>query len=261
MTYETLIFDKKNSVAVVTINRPQALNALNDQVLTELGQVLQEIDKDKALTAVILTGGGEKAFVAGADIKAFESMSPMQAVIFAEKGQRVFRMIEILKIPVIAAVNGFALGGGCELAVSCDFIIASSKSKFGLPEVSLGLIPGFGGTQRLARFVGLPRARELILTGRMMTAEESLQAGLVNRVVAPESLMSTCFEITDLIAQRSPIAVSRAKETINMGYDLPLDEGLHHERDAFSELFRSRDVSEGVKAFIEKRKPQFQQLV
>ncbi len=257
MAYEVVNLERKNAVAILTINRPQALNALNDQVLTEIGQVLQEIDKDKSVRVLILTGSGEKAFVAGVDIKAFVTMSSTQAVVFAEKGQRVFRMLEILKIPTIAAVNGFALGGGCELALSCDFTIASQKAKFGLPEVSLGLIPGFGGTQRLARFVGLPMARELTLTGRMVTAEEAVTMRLVNRVVEPEKLMSTCFEIADLILQRSPLAVAKAKESINMGYDLTLDEGLRFERDAFSELFRFQDLREGIKAFVEKRKPEF----
>lgn len=257
MAFEVISLEKKNAVTILTINRPQALNALNDQVLTELGQALQEIDKDKLVKALIITGAGEKAFVAGADIKAFENMSPMQAAVLAEKGQRVFRMLEILKIPVIAAVNGFALGGGCELALSCDFIIASQKAKFGLPEVSLGLIPGFGGTQRLARFVGLPMARELTLTARMVSADEALNIGLVNKVVEPEKLLSSCFELTELILQRSPLAVAKAKESINMGYDMQLDEGLRLERDTFAELFRSTDTKEGVKAFIEKRKPEF----
>lgn len=257
MTFENIQLEKKNIATVLTINRPQALNALNDQVLSELSQAFKQIESDKSTRVLIITGAGEKSFVAGADIKAFESMTPSQAVIFAEKGQKIFRHLEIMRVPTIAAVNGFALGGGCELAISCDFIIASTKAKFGLPEVSLGLIPGFGGTQRLARYVGLPLARELTMTGRQMAAEEALKVGLVNRVVEPEQLLTTCLEIAEMIATRSPIAVSKAKESMNHGYDMDLDSGLHFERDAFSELFRTQDVREGVKAFIEKRKPEF----
>lgn len=254
---KNILFEKQNSVAVITINRPQALNALNDEVLNELYSVLKQVDDDRNIKALVLTGAGEKAFVAGADIKVFENMEPRNAVIFAEKGQKIFRFLEVLRVPVIAAVNGFALGGGCELALACDFIIASQKAKFGLPEVTLGLIPGFGGTQRLARYIGLGRARELTYTGRMITADEAFQMGLVNRVVEPEKLMDTVFEVANQICERAPIAITKVKEAINMGYEMPIDEGLAGERQVFSELFRTQDLKEGVKAFIEKRKANF----
>lgn len=244
-------------VAVLTINRPEALNALNDQVLNELYENFKKVDEDKNIRALIITGSGEKAFVAGADIKGFESMTPEQSVIFAEKGQKIFRFLEVLRIPVIAAVNGFALGGGFELALACDFIVASQKAKFGLPEVTLGLIPGFGGTQRLARHVGIGRARELTYTGRMVSADEGFQMGFVNRVVPAENLLTVCKEIAGEISQRAPIAMTKAKEAINMGTDMAIDEGLHEERSAFAELFRTADLREGVKAFVEKRKANF----
>lgn len=247
----------ENSVAVLTIQRPEALNALNDQVLNELYENFKKVDENKSIRVLIVTGAGEKAFVAGADIKGFESMTSEQSAIFAEKGQKIFRFLEVLRVPVIAAVNGFALGGGFELALACDFIIASQKAKFGLPEVTLGLIPGFGGTQRLARHIGIGRARELTYTGRMITADDGFQMGFVNRVVPPESLMSVCKEIAVEIAQRAPVAVTKAKEAINMGTDMPIDEGLHEERSAFSELFRTSDLREGLKAFVEKRKAVF----
>lgn len=248
---------KSESIAWITIQRPEAMNALNDSVLNELYDVLKQIDEDRSVRCAILTGAGEKSFVAGADIKGFDAMTPQQSMIFAEKGQKIFRFMEVLRVPVIAAVNGFALGGGFELALGCDFIVASQKAKFGLPEVTLGLIPGFGGTQRLARHVGIGRARELTYTGRMITADEAYQMGVVARVVPPEELTKTVQSIAEEIASRAPIAVSKAKEAINMGTDMPLDEGLHEERSAFSELFRTSDLKEGVRAFVEKRKPQF----
>lgn len=247
----------ENAVATLTIDRPEALNALNDEVLTELYENFKKVDEDRSIRALIITGAGGKAFVAGADIKGFETMTPQQSMIFAEKGQKIFRFLEVLRVPVIAAVNGFALGGGFELALACDFIVASQKARFGLPEVTLGLIPGFGGTQRLARHVGIGRAREMTYTGRMVTADEGFQMGFVNRVVAAEDLIKVCVEIATEIAARAPVAVTKAKEAINMGTDLAIDEGLHEERSAFSELFRTADLKEGVRAFVEKRKATF----
>jgi enoyl-CoA hydratase len=252
-----LNLQNENGIAVLTINRPEALNALNDQVLNELYENFKKIDEDRSVRVLLITGAGEKAFVAGADIKGFDAMTPTQSMVFAEKGQKIFRFLEVLRVPVIACVNGFALGGGFELALACDFIVASQKAKFGLPEVTLGLIPGFGGTQRLARYVGIGRARELTYTGRMVSADEGFQMGFVNRVVAPESLMKTCQEIALEIASRAPVAVTKAKEAINMGTEMPIDEGMHEERNAFAELFRTTDLREGVKAFVEKRKAVF----
>lgn len=257
MTFETLLFEKKDGIGVLKIHRPQALNALNSQVLGELNSFLDELDRDSQIKVLIITGSGEKSFVAGADIKELSSLSPQAARTFAERGQKTFRRFEILKIPVIGAINGFALGGGAELALSCDFLIASSQARFGLPEVSLGLLPGFGGTQRLARFVGLPMARELVFSGRQVKADEALRIGLVNSVVEPSALLSKAEEIAREIISRAPLAVQNAKSVINRGYDLGIDEGLLVEREAFSELFRTSDQREGTQAFLEKRPPHF----
>jgi enoyl-CoA hydratase len=257
MQFQNLLFEKKDDVGVLFFNRPTALNALNSQVLNELQAFLNHVDEDRGLRCLILTGSGDKAFVAGADIKELASLSSSEAKSFAEKGQKVFRRLEILKIPVIAAVNGFALGGGCELALACDFIVASQKAKFGLPEVSLGLIPGFGGTQRLIRQVGISRARELIFTGRQVNAQEALEIGIAMELCEPEKLLEVCFAKAHQIATRSPFAVSKSKEAINRGADSVLDEGLMIERELFSELYTTNDVREGTSAFLEKRTPVF----
>lgn len=257
MSFETIEFSRHSSTGLIKINRPKALNALNQQVLSELSQILNEIDTAKDLRALIITGEGEKAFVAGADIKEIHELNPEKALAFAERGQKLFRRLEVLRLPVIAAVNGFALGGGCELALACDFIYASENAKFGLPEVSLGIMPGFGGTQRLARQIGPAQARELTYSGKIITAQEALNIGLVNRVCGPSELLGKCFELTEMIATRAPVAVAKAKEVINAGYDADLDSGMELEREGFSDLFRTQDQVEGTKAFIEKRTPQF----
>jgi enoyl-CoA hydratase len=257
MNYETIRFEETGGIAVLTLNRPEALNALNAQLLEELSHAIEAIDRHSSIRALLLTGSGEKAFVAGADIKEIADLTPEKAMRFAERGQKIFRRLEILKVPVIAAVNGFALGGGCELAMSCDFIYASTNARFGLPEVSLGIMPGFGGTQRAARFVGWARAKEMIMTGRHYNAQEALAIGLVNAVCEPSELLKMATATATMIATRAPMAVARSKEAVNRGYDLSIDEGMEVERELFSELFRTQDQKEGTRAFVEKRKPQF----
>ena len=260
LTYKTLMLEQKaNGVWILTVNRPEALNALNSTVLNEMGEALRQIGEmnyDDA-RALIITGAGEKAFVAGADIKEISELDEDKAVAFAQRGQSIFHELTLLKIPVIAAVNGFALGGGCELALGCDFIYAAETAKFGLPEVSLGLIPGFGGTVRMARAVGQRRARELTYTGGMISADEAFRMGLVNKVVPAAELMTAVMKTVDSILSKAPIAVGVAKKSINQGWDMDIDSDKTNEAKIFAELFSSEDVREGTKAFIEKRKAQF----
>jgi enoyl-CoA hydratase len=262
MNYETLKLENQGGLWTLTIQRPEALNALNAKVLEELNHALAEVaQKDFATArALILTGAGEKAFVAGADIKEIAQLDIQSAQKFAEKGQAVFRSLENLAIPAIAAVNGFALGGGLELALACDFIYASEKAQFGLPEVSLGLIPGFGGTIRLSRIVGLARAKEWIFTGNIFSASEAFEIGLVNKLVPASELMSTVQKVAAAIVTRGPVAVKAAKRAVMQTWDLDLDSAMASEAQYFAELFASQDVKEGTQAFIEKRKAQFQGL-
>lgn len=254
MEFKNLLIEKKGPIDIVTINRPQALNALNSDVITELDQYASKLSPE--VRVIILTGAGDKAFVAGADIKELSLLNKETARAFGTRGQSAFRKFEKLSQVVIGAINGFALGGGLELALSCDFLICSNNAKFGLPEVSLGLIPGFGGTQRLSRYVGLPKAREMIFSGKHYNAQEALQMGLVNQV-AEQNLMEECFKIADMILTKSPLGVAHSKRAINNGYNGELDKGLEIEAQEFSELFGSKDQIEGVAAFMEKRKPQF----
>lgn len=260
LTYKTLMLEQKaNGVWILTINRPEALNALNSMVLNEMGEALRQIgemDYEDA-RALIVTGAGEKAFVAGADIKEISELDEDKAVAFAQRGQSIFHELTLLKIPVIAAVNGFALGGGCELALGCDFIYAADNAKFGLPEVSLGLIPGFGGTVRMARAIGQRRARELTYTGGMISADEAFRMGLVNKVVPGAELMPSVMKTVDAILAKAPIAIGVAKKSINQGWDMDIDSAQTNEANIFAELFSTEDVREGTKAFIEKRKAQF----
>ncbi len=245
------------AVATVFIDRPKALNALNQQVLRELDAALTQLDQTPALRAAIITGGGEKAFVAGADIAEMSAFTLEQAKAFAEHGHAVFTRIESLKIPVIAAVNGFALGGGCELMLACDMAYASEKAKLGLPEVTLSVIPGFGGTQRLTRLVGRQRAKELIFTGNMIDAARAKEFGLVLDVVPADKLMAHCLEVAQTIAKRGPLAVTQAKKAIDAGADLELHRGNALERQGFANLFGSADQREGMAAFLAKRAPAF----
>jgi len=253
-------FETTKEIGTITINRPDKLNALNIDVLLELRLILDEIFKERSfsLKGLILKGAGGKAFIAGADIEQMTDMSEKDAWAFGKLGQRVTLLLETLKIPVIAAVNGFALGGGCELAMGCDFILATEKSIFGQPETKLGLIPGFGGTQRLARYIGRHKAREIIYTGRSFTAEEAFRLGLIHSLYKnEEDLLEECFNIFDLIKKNSPLAISVVKKVMNMGIDRELPESLTLELEEFSTLFNSFDLVEGTKAFIEKRSPQF----
>lgn len=258
--YQTIKLEGSDQgIWTLTISRPEALNALNFQVLNEMGEALRQISEMSFddVKALIITGSGEKAFVAGADIKELKDLTEVQALQFAKRGQSIFHELSLLKIPVIAAVNGFALGGGCELALGCDFIIASENAKFGLPEVSLGLIPGFGGTVELTRAVGLRRAREWTMTAEIITAENALKYGLVNEVVPASELIPTVMKKLNMILSRSPLAVSQAKKSINEAFDLETEKALANEAEIFAALFLSDDTHEGTQAFIEKRKPVF----
>ncbi len=249
----------ENAVWFLTLNRPQALNALNSQMLNEIGDAvrqLSEMDYDHAKILVV-TGAGEKAFVAGADIKEMSDLNSDQAKSFAVKGQSVFHEFNLLKIPVIAAVNGFALGGGCELALACDFIIASDNAKFGLPEVSLGLIPGFGGTVRLLNAVGIRKARELIFTGELLSAADAKMCGLVSAVVPQAELIPTVMKKIEMILAKSAVAVGLSKKSINESFDLEIEKALSNESEIFSQIFESADSQEGMQAFLQKRKPLF----
>jgi enoyl-CoA hydratase len=240
-------------VATVTVNRPQALNALDAATLRALLASFEALATEPGVRCVILTGAGDKAFVAGADIKAMAAMTPVEAGALAAISHRLGEAIEGLAAPVIAAVGGFALGGGCELALACDFIYASRTAKFGQPEVGLGVIPGLGGTQRLPRRIGLARARELLYTGAVIDAEEARRLGLVNVVVEPAELLPRVRAVAEAIAARAPLAVAAAKRAAREGADLPLAEGLERERALFAGLFATDDQREGMRAFLEKR--------
>ena len=247
----------KGAIAIVTIDRPKALNALNPDVLRELYEVMDGLDKNESVRAIIVTGAGEKAFVAGADIASMSTMNPEEALEFAKTGHRTMDRIAAMKKPTIAAINGFALGGGCELAMACDIRIASAKAKMGIPEVTLGVIPGFGGTQRLSRLVGLGMAMELLATGRQCKADECERIGLVNRVVHPEELMDTCIEMAEQIASNSATAVALGKQSIASGLETDLSHGLELEQKAFALTFATHDQKEGMTAFLEKRTAHF----
>jgi enoyl-CoA hydratase len=249
--------EKDGAVAVITIDRPKALNALNSQTLTELEQAIAEVALDATLRALIVTGGGEKAFVAGADIGEMAAYTTAQALAFAQRGHRVLGALEQLSIPTIAAVNGFALGGGCELALACDLAYASDKAKLGLPEVTLGVIPGFGGTQRLTRLLGRQRAKELIFTGDLVDAAKAKEIGLVLDVVPGAELLAHCKKVAATIAKRGPVAVAQAKRAIEHGADLSLSAGNELERQAFGLLFGTADQKEGMAAFVAKRPADF----
>lgn len=258
--YQTIqLTGNPNGTWVLCINRPDSLNALNSTVLNEMGDALRQIGEMhyQNARALVITGAGAKAFVAGADIKELSDLSEEQAMQFALRGQSVFHELSLLKIPVIAAVNGFALGGGCELALACDFIYAAENAKFGLPEVSLGLIPGFGGTVRMARAVGSRRAKELTYTGQMISAQEAFEFGLVNKVVPADQLMGEVQKTLEQILSKAPIAVGASKISINQAWDMDIDAAQRNEAQIFAELFHTKDVKEGTQAFIEKRKPQF----
>jgi len=257
MVYKNIRFELADGVAVITIDRPKALNALNSATLKELTHAFDKATKDKKVRAVVLTGGGEKAFVAGADISEMVRFTPVKAEAFAKLGQEVLLSIENCPKPVIAAVNGFALGGGTEISMACDFIYASTKAKFGQPEITLGIIPGFGGTQRLPRLVGKAMAKELVLTGGMIGADEALRIGLVNKVFEPDQLLDAAKKTAAKIAGFGQVAVKASIDAINKGLDVDLDNALFIERQAFAILCSTKDQKEGMKAFLEKRKAEF----
>lgn len=257
MAYENILFAVENGVATLTFNRPKALNALNGALIDELSDALEQVCANEEIRVLILTGAGEKSFVAGADITELATFGPLQAKTFARKGQAVISKLQALPIPVIAAVNGFALGGGSEMALACDFIYASENANFGLPEISLGIIPGFGGTQRLPRLIGANLAKEMIYTGKMIPAAEAREIGIVNRVFAPEALMEEALKTARTIAAKGKVSLRAAKESINRGLDVNLATGLGIECDAFALCMASEDAKEGTAAFLEKRKAAF----
>jgi enoyl-CoA hydratase len=257
MAFENVRTETKDNLHIITIDRPKVLNALNAQTVEEIGRAFDAVRDDASVRCVILTGGGEKAFVAGADIKELAQMTPITGKETSERGQRVLRAIERFPKPVIAAVNGFALGGGCELALACHIRIASEKAQLGLPEVTLGIIPGYGGTQRMARLLGKGKALELILTGDRISAAEAERIGLVNKIVPADELMSAAEEMGRKIATRGPLAVRAAIEAVMSGSDMPFDEGQFLEATLFGLLASTEDMKEGMAAFLEKRTADF----
>ncbi|MDU4962188.1 MAG: short-chain-enoyl-CoA hydratase [Sporomusaceae bacterium] len=256
-TYENLLLEAENGIGIVSINRPKALNALNAATIYELDRMFDQLAADDAIKAVILTGSGAKAFVAGADITEMQPMSAIEGRSWAKLAQAVFNKIENLAKPVIAAVNGYALGGGCEIAMACDIRIAAETAKFGQPEVSLGIPPGFGGTQRLARLVGKGRAKELLFTGDMIDAAEAYRIGLVNKLTAPADLLDTAKALAQKIMSRAPVAVQVCKAAVNEGLDTDLESAVAYEAEVFGLCFATSDQKEGMAAFVEKRKAEF----
>ncbi|MBW2653485.1 MAG: enoyl-CoA hydratase/isomerase family protein [Deltaproteobacteria bacterium] len=257
MSFENIILEVNTPVATIFFNRPKALNALNNALFDELDIALDQIKDTTDIKVLILTGSGDKAFVAGADIAELVKMNPLEGKFFSRKGQKVFSKVEDLPIPVIAAVNGFALGGGLEAALGCDFIYASDKALFGLPEINLGLIPGFGGTQRLARRIGSNRAKELIFTGKNINAQTAMEYGIVNKICEPDTLMEDVLKTANLIASKGKVALRSAKEVIQNGLNVDLESGCRIENDVFGLNMASEDAKEGTHAFLEKRKPVF----
>ena len=261
-SYETLEIEDRGPARIVRLNRPKALNALNPTVIAELSLAVEALGKqleagDWSIRGLILTGAGDKAFAAGADIASMADMSKDQALEFASRGHAVGEMLANLPVPTIAAVHGFALGGGCELALACDFIVASEAARFGQPEVKLGVIPGFGGTQRMIRRVGIARAIELCTTGDMIKADEAARIGLANRVVPADQLLDSCMKTIETIAKMGPLAVAAAKRVIHRGAELPLEAANMLEVETFAGLFETRDQTEGMQAFLAKRDAQF----
>lgn len=256
MPFETLITALEDNILTVTINRPDKLNALNRQVMRDLDEVISEVYKNNDVRSVIITGSGQKGFVAGADISEFVGLTVDEGKALAETGQKLFQKIENCPKPIVAAVNGFALGGGCELAMSCHFRIAANNAKFGQPEVNLGLIPGYGGTQRLVQLIGKGRAIELLISGNMIDADTALQYGLVNAVVPQEELLSKAKSILSIVNTKAPLAVAKCIEAANAVYDESKN-GYDIELSGFGNCFATEDMKEGTTAFLEKRKAQF----
>jgi len=251
----TIVLERHGAVATVRIDRPKALNALDDATLRALARAIRDVRRDAAVRAVVVTGTGPKAFSAGADIAAMAAMSPAEGHAYSQLGHEVFGRLEALDLPVVAAVNGAALGGGLELALACDFVVAAETARLGLPETTLGLIPGFGGTQRLTLRVGLARARDLIYLGRVLQAEEALRIGLVDRVVAADAVAAEAAALAAEFAGRAPVALRQAKRTTRAAAHAAMASALAHEIDAFAATFASEDRTEGLRAFLEKRPP------
>lgn len=254
--YSSLLIEKENNIATLTINRPDKMNALNKTVLDELDRAIDELNADSSIRSIIITGAGPKAFVAGADISEFKGLNKEQAIAMAEKGQRIFKKIEDSSKPIVAAVNGFALGGGCELAMSCHFRLASENAKFGQPEVNLGLIPGYGGTQRLVQLIGKGKAIELLISANMVGASEAKALGLVNQVTSAEELLSETKKILSVINTKAPLAIASCIKAANAVFD-ETKNGFREEVKEFGDCFGTADMTEGVNAFLEKRKAEF----
>ena len=254
--YQTILTSLHEGIFTITINRPDKLNALNKDVFTDIHAAVEEINNNPAIKSAIITGSGSKAFVAGADITEFSDLTVDQAKALSKRGQDIFNQIEQCNKPIVAAVNGFALGGGCELAMACHFRIASSNAKFGQPEVNLGLIPGYGGTQRLANLVGRGRAIELLISGNMIDANTAHHIGLVNHVVNPDELMAKTVELLTTINSKAPLAIAGCIRAVNTFYADPSN-GYKKEEEEFGACFATKDMKEGTSAFVEKRKPQF----
>ncbi|HME45093.1 MAG TPA: enoyl-CoA hydratase-related protein [Syntrophorhabdales bacterium] len=258
MPYENIILELEGPIAIIKFNRPKALNALNSATLDELKQVGSEVALAKEIRVVIVTGAGEKAFVAGADIQEMKDMTPVQASAFSHKGHAALGILENMRKPVIAAVNGYALGGGFEVALACDIIYASEKARLGFPEVTLGVFPGFGGTQRTARLIGAAKAKELVLSGKVITAQEGFKMGLLNKVTAPDQLMAEARELAAKFLAAGPVGIGLAKYLVNKSLSLNIDSGLELEANTFGLCFGTQDQKEGMTAFVEKRTPTFQ---
>jgi len=257
MPYQNLLFNVDDGIGTITFNRPKALNALNNALLAEFSDLLAEVAENEEIRVLVLTGAGDRAFVAGADITELATFNPIQGKAFAKKGQETIQALQELPIPAIAAVNGFALGGGTEMALAADFIYASESANFGLPEITLGLIPGFGGTQRLPRLISSNRAKEIIFTGGMIKAQDALEMGIVNRVCAAEKLMEETMDTARKIGAKGKVSLRAAKEAVNNGLNADLKTGLLVELDGFALCMASGDAKEGTSAFLEKRKAEF----
>lgn len=257
MEYKNTLYEKSEGIATITINRPKALNALNKEVILEILSELDDARKDEDIGVIVITGAGDRAFSAGADIKMMKDVDPLRARELSRLGHRMCGEIEALEKPVIAALNGYTLGGGLELAMACDLRIASEKARLGQPEINIGLIPGWGGTQRLPRFVGRGVAKEMIFTGKMISAKDAERLGLVNKVVSPDQLESTVKELANEIINKPPVGIKMAKELINSSLETPLTVGVVHEAECFGVIASTEDFKEGLTAFLEKRKPRF----
>jgi enoyl-CoA hydratase len=257
MRYKHLLREIENGICTVTVDRPEVLNSLNVRVFQELYEMFQEIEEDEKVRVIILTGAGEKAFIAGVDIAGMKDYTSVEVEEFVSVARRTGDRIYTLSKPVIAAVNGFALGGGWEMAMCCDIVIASVRARFGLPEITLGIVPGGGGMQKLVRTAGIQRAKELVFTGDIIDAETAFSMGLVNRVVPPESLMAEAHALAEKLAERSGVALSYAKKAINSGTGMGLASAVDSDENFFARCFSTKDQKEGMKAFVEKRKPRF----